>query len=96
MDPKISNSIHKGWTVYTRSCCKYCIKVRKLLDIFDLPYNIVDCDNCLIIPELHDEFQEFLLNLCGRVPKHFPLVFKDNVYIGGYKETLHYLKNNLN
>ena len=73
MDPKFSNSIHKGWTVYTRSCCKYCRKVRKLLDIFDLPYNLVDCDNCLIIPELQEEFNEFLHNLCGCEPQHFPL-----------------------
>ena len=93
MDVKITNPIHKGWTVYTRSGCKYSSKVKRLLNTFDLQYNIIDCDFCLIYPEIEDEFQEFLNQLCGCVPKEFPLVFYDGVYIGGYKETLHYLKN---
>ena len=94
---RISNPIHKGWSVYTHSCCKYCSdKVIILLDLFDLPHNIIDCEDCFLIPEIQDEFKEFLSNLCGRVPGNFPLVFKDDEYIGGYNETLFYLKNNLN
>ncbi len=90
---KITNPIHKGWTVYTRSCCKYSSKVKRLLNIFDLKYNVIDCDNCFIFPEIEEEFAEFLYNLCGCVPDSFPLVFHDEIYIGGYKETLNYLKN---
>ena len=93
MDIKISNPIHKSWTIYTRSGCKYSTKVKRLLNVFDLTYSVIDCDNCFIVPEIEEEFNLFLCNLCGCVPKYFPLVFKDNLYIGGYKETLDFLKN---
>lgn len=93
MDIKISNQIHKGWTVYTHTGCKYSTKIKKLLNLFDLNYNIVDCDYCFIFPEIEEEFSEFLEQLCGCESPEFPLVFKNYQYIGGYKELKDYLKN---
>lgn len=93
MELKITNSLHKGWTVYIYSGCRHSTKIKKLLNIFDLKYNIVDCDYCFLFPEIKEEFSEFLEKLCGCESPEFPLVFKDYEYIGGYKETLDYLKN---
>jgi glutaredoxin len=93
MDIKLSNQIHRGWAVYTRSGCKYSSKVKRLLNTFDLKYNVIDCDYCFIFDEIQEEFSEFLEKLCGSKSPDFPIVFKDYEYIGGYKETLDYLKN---
>ena len=65
------------------------------MNLFDLKYNIVDCDYCLNSPKIEEEFSEFLEQLCGCESSEFLLVFKDYEYIGGYKETLDYLKNKI-
>ena len=89
---KITNPIHKGWTVYIYSGCRHSTKIKKLFNLFDLDYNIIDCDDCFTSSRII-EFTNFLKLLCGCEYPEFPLVFKNDEYIGGYKEALDYLKN---
>ncbi len=68
-----------GITVYTKSNCFYCTKMKELFP--DAHY--VNCDTYL---EDTDEFLDFIYTLTDKNPTKFPMVFKDKEYIGGFKE----------
>ena len=72
----------KGFTVYTKSGCLNCPKVKSLLK--DRELKIVECDEYLI--DDRPRFKSFINNLANTEVKFFPMVFNDGVYIGGYDE----------
>jgi glutaredoxin len=69
----------KGFTIYTKSQCPSCVQIKELL--VDAQY--INCDEYL---EDVDNFLTFIWSLTDKVPTTFPMVFKDNKYIGGFKE----------
>ncbi len=81
----------KGFFIYSKSDCKYCVEVKKLLDLIGMPYNSKEC-----VFESEEEKQEFLNMIKeknnGKAWNTFPMVFHDGNFIGGYKETGGYLE----
>ena len=69
----------EGYTIYTKSLCPSCTEVKKLLP----KAKYVNCDEYL---EEADEFLDFIWSLTDKTPSTITMVFKDGVYVGGYKE----------
>jgi glutaredoxin len=80
-----------GFTIYSKSGCPNCIKAKKLLEENITDYYIIDCDEYLI--EERQKFVEFITELAGKEVKTFPMVFFDEKFVGGLKETKEYLVN---
>ena len=82
----------QGFTIYSKSGCPNCIKVKNLLKEQKLMFNIVDCDDYII------EDKEIFLNVIREFSKHeikqFPIVFHERNFIGGYNETKAYVSKN--
>lgn len=73
------------YTIYTKSGCPNCTKVKNFLKNVNAPLVLVDCDECLI--ENKESFLKFISELAESPIKMFPIVFYDKKYVGGYKET---------
>ncbi len=78
-----------GFTIYSKSGCPNCLKVKALLKDKNLIFNIVDCDEYLI--EDKENFLLFIEDLTKKTCRVFPLVFNDEIFIGGYNETKEYI-----
>ena len=74
------------FTVYGKSACTYCGKVKALLTEYNQSFVYVDCDEYLV--EQRDRFLEFIEKLAGKAHKTFPMVFSSGEFIGGYIDTL--------
>ena len=80
------------YTVYSKSGCTNCNKVKELLKEKQMPFIIIDCDEYLI--ETKTEFLQFIQDLTSQEWKTFPIVFnKDSRLIGGFLDTREYLEN---
>lgn len=75
----------KGYTIYSKSGCTYCTKVKELLKLLELPYEMVNCDEYLL--EDRDGFLAFIKERAGKEYKTFPMVFADGKFLGGFSET---------
>tara|TARA_B100000795_G_scaffold269733_1_gene260116 strand:+ start:3023 stop:3286 length:264 start_codon:yes stop_codon:yes gene_type:complete len=77
----------KGYTIYSISNCKYCkmvcIKIKE-------KYKVINCDNNIISLRERDEFYKKIQKHTKIKYIHFPMIFKDGKFIGGYKELLSY------
>jgi glutaredoxin len=74
-----------NFTIYSKSGCILCDKVKNLLTNNNLEYKVIDCDEYLI-----EDRQGFLLfiNSCAKKDTGgFPKVFRDGEFVGSYKET---------
>jgi len=80
---------NKGFTIYSKSGCPNCNKVKHLLQDNNLTFNIVDCDEYII--EERDNFLHFIKELSQKESKEFPIIFHDGVFIGGYKNVKEYI-----
>jgi glutaredoxin len=79
------------YTVYSKSGCPNCTKVKELLLSKNMPFTVIDCDNYLI--ERKAEFLLFIQELTNREWKTFPMVFiSDRQFIGGFTDTRIYLE----
>jgi glutaredoxin len=82
---------NKEYTIYSKSGCPNCIKVKELLQSNAIPFTVIDCDEYLI--ERKPEFLLFIQELTSREWKTFPIVFtSDGVFIGGFTDTRLYLE----
>lgn len=75
-------------TVYSKSGCINCTKVKTLLKDKSIDFNIIDCDEFIL--EYKEEFLSFIQTLIGKEYKMFPMVFDNNKFIGGFNETNKY------
>ena len=94
MDPnnfeKPSETIQ--YTVYSKSGCPNCNKVKELLKSKNLTFIVIDCDEYLI--ESKPEFLNFIQELTSQEWKTFPIVFNNTgQFIGGFLDTKLYLEN---
>ena len=78
-----------GFTVYSKSGCPNCNKVKILLKEKNLLFNVVDCDDYLI--EDKENFLLFVEQIANQSLKLFPIVFNDTIFIGGLNETKEYI-----
>jgi len=81
--------IKSGFTVYSKSGCPNCIKVKNLLKDNHLVFKVVDCDDYIINDK--DNFLFFIKELSNTSCRVFPMVFNDGKFIGGHIETKIYV-----
>ena len=85
---EIREPLKKGFTIYSKSGCSNCTKVKKLLVEKQFFFVDIDCDEFLI-----EDKEQFLLFIKERAKKDyrtFPMVFKDAKFIGGFDDTQKY------
>ena len=80
-------------TVYSKSGCINCTKVKSLLKETKIAFDVIDCDEFIL--ETKDEFLSFIHQIIGKEYKIFPMVFDNTIFIGGYNETNKYLQQSL-
>ena len=78
-----------GFTIYSKSGCPNCLKVKLLLQKNNLKFTIVDCDEYII--EDKTFFLLFINELAKTSVTMFPMIFNDGLFIGGYNETTNYI-----
>lgn len=72
-------------TVYSRSGCPYCDKIKSVLEQRNLQYTLYELDVDFIKDEFYDEFG---------VGSTFPQVILDGKKLGGCTDTVKYLVEN--
>lgn len=77
-----------GFTIYSKSGCPNCVKIKKLLDEKKMNFKIVDCDEYII--EDKARFLLFINSLAEKDVKLFPMIFHDGKFIGSYNETIEF------
>lgn len=77
------------FTIYSKSGCPNCIKVKKHLANNLLNFTVVSCDDYIL--ENKAAFLYFIKELTGVECTVFPMVFAGSKFIGGYRETVSYL-----
>ena len=77
------------FTIYSKSGCTNCRKVKDLLKMSKLEYEIIDCDEYLL--EDKHNFLSFIKSYSVVEWKSFPIVFLNGKFIGGLNETKDYL-----
>jgi len=84
---EITEPRKKSFTIYTKSGCPNCIRVKGLFYTSPIKPLIVECDEYLM--KDRQAFLEFInKKKQDNTPTSFPIVFNNGVYIGGYNETL--------
>jgi glutaredoxin len=77
----------RGFTIYSKSGCINCVKVKQFLKDKITAFIELDCDEELI--DNRDAFLDSMQELAGgKKVTMFPMVFYNGEYIGGYKETM--------
>ena len=76
-------------TIYSKSGCTNCVKVKTLLKENNIKFTVIDCDEFIL--EDKQGFLQFINLLVHKEYKTFPMVFLNKTFIGGYKETEEYL-----
>lgn len=74
------------FTIYGKSGCPYCDKVKALLDEYKQEFTYVNCDEYLLADR--DAFLGFIRTVAGKEYKTFPMVFSPKGFIGGYTDTI--------
>jgi glutaredoxin len=74
-----------GFSIYSKSGCPNCSKVKSFLKDNNYDFNVIDCDEYLI--EAKDEFLEFIKNLAQKECRVFPIIFFNGNFVGGFNET---------
>jgi len=83
-----------SYTIYSKSGCPNCKKVKELLETKHISFITIDCDDYLV--ETRAAFLLFIMNLTSRDWKSFPIVFNnDSKFIGGFIDTREYLEKQL-
>lgn len=90
MKKEFISPVKKGYTIYTKEKCIYCEKVKELLEKEEM--KIIPCDNYLL--ENKEKFLDFIEKKAGISYKTFPMVFLDEIFIGGFTETKKMFDNN--
>jgi glutaredoxin len=74
-----------NFTIYSKSGCLNCNKVKTLLKGKSLVHIIIDCDEYLL--EDKEGFLDFIKEKASIECKIFPMVFYKGKFIGGFSET---------
>ena len=80
----------KGFTVYSKSGCPNCVKVKQLIKDKYFLFKEIDSDDYII--EQKDAFLKFIENRAETNYKTFPMVFYDGKFVGGLAHTIEYIE----
>jgi len=95
MNISFPEPVSYGYTIYIKSGCPYCERVKYLLQNVSPQPLYIDCDPFLTFNR--SKFLFFIKQLTGGLEyKTFPMVFLNKYFIGGYNETLQFCKDALN
>lgn len=84
-----------NYTIYSKSGCYYCTKVKELLQNENPTPIIINCDEYLFDDK--EGFLQFIEKISGVSYRTFPMVFHKCKFIGGYNETKkYYEESNIN
>lgn len=75
-----------GFTVYSKSGCPNCVKVKRFIKDKNFLITEIVCDEYLL--ENKEEFLAFIREKIGSECRVFPMVFFDGKFVGGYNETV--------
>lgn len=82
------------YTIYSKSGCPNCNRVKDLLKQKSVDFDQHNCDEYLL--ESKEEFLQFIAGLAGKECRVFPMVFDSTgVFVGGYTETKTMLERQL-
>ena len=85
---EIEEPFKTGFTIYSKSGCPNCTKVKKLLIEKKAFFVDIDCDDYII--EDKEKFLLFIKERANKEYKTFPMVFNDGNFVGGFTETQDY------
>jgi len=77
-----------GFTVYSKTGCTYCDKVKLFLTDAGYEYTTIMCDDILKSNKM--DFLEFIESIAGVPYNTFPMVFHNQNFVGGYNDTVKY------
>ena len=80
----------KGFTIYSKSCCPNCSKVKKLLKEKNLLFNVIDCDDYILGEK--QSFLNFIKNISNKEISIFPIIFYESKLVGGFNETSEFIE----
>lgn len=83
----------KIWTVYTKSNCIYCTKVKELLKSNNIDYISINCDEYIQNQINKESFLSQIESLIEKKYRTFPMVFDENNFIGGFVDTKNYIES---
>lgn len=81
------------YTIYSKSGCPNCIKVKEYLIEYEKQIIIINCDDYLLTNKAG--FLEFIMNLISMEWQTFPIVFDNGKFVGGFVDTKIYLERML-
>ena len=82
------------YTVYTKSKCSYCDKIKMLMDEYNENVKYISCDEWLLSKRIL--FLNIMRIKTQQTDITFPIVFFEGKYIGGCNEYELKIKNNIN
>jgi glutaredoxin len=89
----IENPVETGFTIYSKSGCPNCTRIKKILTEKKLTFIEINCDEYLI--EDKESFLSFIKNLAQKEIKVFPIIFNNGALIGSFNETQEFLDKQL-
>ena len=78
-----------GFTIYSKSGCHNCSKLKKILTEKHIFFLEIQCDEYLI--EDRNRFLSFIEKI-GRSYTTLPMIFYDGKFIGGYNEAVEHIE----
>lgn len=86
---EFENPSYTDFTIYSKSGCPNCLKVKSFLKEKNLLFNVINCDEYIL--EDKEVFLSFIKELADKEVRTFPIVFFETKLIGGYIETVEYV-----
>lgn len=81
----------QGFTVYSKSGCGYCIKIKNVLTNKHLLFQEINCDKYLV--DNKEAFLSFIEKTIGKSYRTFPIVFYENRFVGGCQDSIKFVEN---
>lgn len=79
------NPVQEGFTIFSKSGCKFCDQVKELLLEENKPFTVYNCD--VFLEQNKPAFLDHIKKIAGKECKTFPMVFLHGVFLGGFMET---------
>ena len=81
---------NSGFTVYSKSGCPNCVKIKRSIKEKKYLMNEIDCDEYIL--ENKEMFLNFIREKIGSEYRIFPMIFFDGKFVGGINETISYME----